>query len=36
MLRTVDAMIVGMNRPLLELMMVVRGSKVMVSKASSE
>lgn len=36
MLRTVDAMIVGMNRPLLELMMVVRGTKVMVSKASSE
>ncbi|MFN8553597.1 MAG: hypothetical protein U0103_19165 [Candidatus Obscuribacterales bacterium] len=29
MLRTVDAMIVGMNRPLLELMMVVRGTKSM-------
>ncbi|HEY9732333.1 MAG TPA: hypothetical protein V6C89_10500 [Drouetiella sp.] len=27
MLRTVDAMILGMNRPLLEMMMVVRGTK---------
>lgn len=32
MLRSVDAMIVGMNRPLLELMMVVRGSKTIASR----